>query len=62
MNKENLSFVFMLLSVLVAGVLIGFRISRVQSCQPAEVYMVGSVQEDDLFIPESSIGRVDLKR
>ena len=31
-------------------------------CTKAEVYMLNNVQEDDLFIPASSIGKVDLKR
>lgn len=31
-------------------------------CTKAEVYMLNNVQEDDLFIPANSIGKVDLKR
>lgn len=73
MNYKTQAFCTLLLAIIL-GMVIGYSISYLTAdytmteaqaqkyCTPAEVYMVGNIQEDDLFIPASSIGRVDLKR
>jgi len=65
MNK-NMMMNFIALCV---GLLIGLVVLQLTKhiikptfCPVAEVYMTGNIQEDDLFIPATSIGKVDLKR
>lgn len=60
--NDKLFVGLMVICLYVLGLVVGYNLGENQSCPVAEVYMIGNVQEDDLFIPASSIGRVDLKR
>lgn len=66
--KKAIAIIALVVGTLAIGVFIGahgtdYTMTPEQAqayCRPAEVYMLSGVQEDDLFIPQSSIGRVDL--
>lgn len=63
--NNNKWFMGLVYGTILLAFIAGFTVGKSYKCdrgQVAEVYMIGNVQEDDLFIPASSIGKVDLKR
>lgn len=69
MNKKiidiimNITMFLLLLSSIVLFSSVAYRITTYKSINlPVEVYLLGTTQEDDIFIPQQYQGMVDIKR